>query len=114
MDDTKQLKDLINFDNTIISDYLQTDIENYVLRGFELSGFTYSVFNNDLHRTIQTADSFNYSNINKIVYWILENLPAQCYGSAHKIDSWMGDSYGIRTKYIEKLKEDKVWEILHD
>jgi len=93
---------------------LKVTLENYVVHGLAPGGFMTAVLTNDLYRTVNAADSNNKKIVPEIVNWIQINLPISCYGTQKNMKSWMKDEDGVRTAYVEHMKENKFWKTIQE
>jgi len=104
--------ELVTFKTDIGNSYLEDSIKYYIEHGTDPGGFLTAVFNNNLFGAIQKADHFNKQEISTIVLWVFDNLPKISYGNQELVQNWQQDTDKIRTRYIEKLKKQRTWEIL--
>lgn len=104
---------LFNYDS-LPNKNLAITFENYIVHGLEPGGFMTAMLTNKLYRAVNSADRNNQKIIPEIVRWIQIHLPITCYGTHENMKSWMKDEDGIRTKYVEYLKENKFWKTIQE
>jgi hypothetical protein len=76
-------------DWTLMPDHTAQSLRLYIEKGARPSSFLEAVLNNDLLRSIATADQLNAEKLVEIVRFLHEYAPAECWGSAAKVKAWM-------------------------
>ena len=89
-------------------------LDNYFLRGWEPGGFLTSVLTNNLYGAVNRADTANRHAIYEIVEWLtLEPIvPRNSWGHEKLVEGWLRDTDGIRTKFVDKMEKEYIWETL--
>ena len=64
-------------------------IDLYVEHGLEPGSFTRACLENNLREAVLRADSLNMANIPHIVAYMWNKIPAECWGSPSRVDSWL-------------------------
>jgi len=99
------------------SNYTEEALENYIIHGLPPGGFLQAVLVGDLYLAVARADHWNAQSLGKIVEWIRNNAPKACYSDCQNydvIDTWYDDVDNVRTKYVEKLSKEQMWQKLND
>jgi len=105
---------LLYFDNTIINDYIEEGLYNYFTKGIHPGGFLYAVLINDLYTAVDKADFQNIVMIGKIAKYIKGNITTRAYGSPELVQDWMNDLFNVRSDYVLRLEQSKMWEKLSE
>ena len=89
-------------------------LDSYFLRGWEPGGFLTSILTNDLYGAVRSADYANKHVIYEIVEWLtLEPIvPRNSWGHEKLVEGWLRDTDGIRTKFVDKMEKEYIWETL--
>jgi len=95
-----------------IPHHTQQTLENYLLRGWKPGGFCESMLAYDYERALYTADTANRQMFWAIAMWIRDFAPDHSHGSYASIDIWCEDVNGCRTKYVNEVEKDYVWNTL--
>ena len=61
----------------------------YIERGVPLGDFLRAVVSNDLKGAVLRADDVNIRNLPAYVYYLYNEAPAICWGSADKVEKWL-------------------------
>ena len=101
-------------DDSGVPTHTQIAIDEYILNGWEPSGFLTAVIKNDLFRVVYVADTANIQRLPQIVKWLMKHVPASAIGSQEAIDLWVNDADGRRTNFVDRKLKAKMWERLHD
>ena|SRR5688572_27085604 len=68
---------------------LRGGMYRYIEFGVLPGDFLVSVLSNDLRRSCEYADEQNRSRLFDIVYWLYNEAPSPCWGSAERIKAWV-------------------------
>jgi len=82
-----------------VSDYYITDIPSYTLAALEryrdghcpVGDFLQAVIANDLRESLGRADEANTEALQKIVWWVYNELPSPAQGSAEAYREWIAN-----------------------
>jgi len=72
----------------------------YVEEGVPTGDFLRAILTNNLAYAVFRADSKNYARLKEIVQFVYWELPAPCWGSRDKVDTWIKETQA-------KAKESK-------
>ena len=78
---------------------LQAGMKRYIEQGIAAGGFLTACLENNLVGAFGWADVHNRSRIQEIVYWLYNEAPSGCWGSAETVAKWLG-----HYEYIQKHK----------
>jgi len=98
----------------------QLPIENYLLYGFNPGNFFSNVLYNDFFGAMVCSHPMNtVEALKRVVKFILNCLPVECYGSPEKFNNWLSMDENTRRSILEKRgliysKKDEMWKILND
>ena len=89
-------------------------LDNYFLRGWEPGGFLTSILTNDLYGAVRSADYANKHVIYEIVQWVtLEpTVPENSWGHKEHVSNWLRDVDGCRTKFVDMMEKEYIWQTL--
>lgn len=89
-------------------------LDGYFLKGYPPGGFLTSVLTNNLMGAVNSADSANRHAIYEIVKWLTKEtrLPPNSWGCTENVVDWLRDIGGIRTKFVDKMEKEYIWETL--
>jgi hypothetical protein len=89
-------------------------LDNYFLKGYPPGGFLTSILTNNLYGAVSSADNANKHVIFEIVKWLTteSRLPPTSWGCNENVIAWLHDEGGIRTKWVEKMEKEYIWETL--
>jgi len=89
-------------------------LDNYFLKGYWPGGFLMSILTNDLYGAVGSADLANRHAIWEIVKWLTTDpiVPEHSWGTQHWVNWWLTDTEKIRTKFVEKIEKEYIWETL--
>lgn len=98
----------------VIPAHTKEALDNYFLRGYEPGGFLMSVLTNNLYGAVNSADTANRHAIYEIVKWLTNDpiVPIHSWGTKDHVSNWLDDIGGIRTKFVEKIEKEYIWETL--
>ena len=91
------------FDNSVISDYMQTALTNYFVHRLEPGGFLTALLSGDLYGAVTRADHCNSSLFCEIAKWIYWNAPRGSWGSPDAVRGWLkgnGDFQRFEKEYL--------------
>lgn len=74
-----------------IPSYMMEGLTDYVKRGVPPGGFLTAVICNDLKEAVGRADEDNFHNIQAYVGYFYNVAPAECWGSAERMNKWIDD-----------------------
>ena len=77
------------FRGWVLSDDLQKSIDRYVKHRIPPGDFLLSCLCNNLSEAVSRADVYNYASIPVITSYLLNRVPAQCWGSAEAVRAWL-------------------------
>ena len=97
-----------------IPDHTKEALDNYFLKGYEPGWFLTSILTNDLYGAVRSADMQNRHAIYEIVKWLTSerNVPPGSWGCSENMVIWLNDIGGVRTKFVDKLEKEYIWETL--
>ena len=97
-----------------IPDHTKEALDSYFLKGYEPGGFLTSVLTNNLYGAVTSADLANRHAIYEIVKWLTTDpiVPVHSWGTKDHVSNWLSDTGGIRTKFVEKMEKEYIWETL--
>ena len=88
-------------------------LDDYFLRGYEPGGFLTSILTNNLYGAVGSADLANRHAIYEITKWLTtQRLPSYSFGTSENVRNWLNDTDGIRTKFVEKIEKEYIWNTL--
>jgi len=89
-------------------------LDDYFLRGYEPGRFIVSILTNNLYGAVTSADLANRHAIYEIVKWLTTDpiVPIHSWGTKDHVSNWLSDTGGIRTKFVEKMEKEYIWETL--
>lgn len=89
-------------------------LDNYFLKGFPPGGFITSILTNNLYGAVSSADLANRHAIWEIVTWLTTDpiVPVRSWGTKDHVSNWLDDVGGIRTKFVDKMEKEYIWETL--
>lgn len=65
----------------------------YVFEHLPPGQFLTAVLSNDLNGAIAHADDTRMAALKRIVQFVYNDLPSQCWGSKEKVDRWLRGTY---------------------
>lgn len=80
---------MMNFEKYEIPDRIKYSLTMYVEIGQPTGDFLKSVLTNDLFGAFGRADQENKRNIETLVRFIYNEMPAGCFGSKEHYDEWI-------------------------
>ena len=87
--------DMAKADWTKIPEHLRKGIHNYIYYGVPVGDFLTAVLENNLNRTIFTADERSYEGLRNIVSFLYWYAPDSCHGSKEIVLKWR-ETYGLK------------------
>ena len=98
----------------VIPDHTKEALDSYFLKGYEPGGFLTSVLTNNLYGAVTSADIANRHAIYEIVKWLTTDpiVPIHSWGTKDHVSNWLDDVGGIRTKFVDKMEKEYIWETL--
>jgi hypothetical protein len=96
-----------------IPEHTQRGIEDYLLRGYEPGSFITGLLANDMFRAIGSMDHINETQLKNITTWVLNVLPRESFGSYERIQDWLHDKDGRRSKLVEEVEQKIMWRTLN-
>ena len=98
----------------VIPTHTKKALDNYFLRGWEPGGFLTSILTNNLYGAVTSADIANRHAIWEIVTWLTTDpiVPVRSWGTKEHVSNWLDDVGGIRTKFVDKMEKEYIWETL--
>ena len=91
---------------------LDQSLENYLMYGYQPGGFLTAVLTNDLRLAVGRADSWNLTNLPRIVTEVLYKVPAVAQGNYSAVKNWCEDRDQYRTHYREQKEKEYTWRAL--
>jgi len=76
---------------------LANGIRNYVERGLRCGSFLNAVLENDLCLAVARADGQSRACLCDLVWWLIDNVPSDCWGNREKVAAWIKRHERIRT-----------------
>ncbi len=76
-------------DWNLLPDHTAQSLRLYIEKGARPSSFLEAVLQNDLQRSIATADRVNAEKLVEIVGFLQEYAPQGCWGSAENFKAWI-------------------------
>ena len=97
-----------------IPNHTKEALDDYFFRGWEPGSFLTSILTNNLYGAVNSADYANKHVIYEIVQWLtLEPIvPKDSWGTKDHVSNWLDNIGGIRTKFVEKIEKEYIWETL--
>lgn len=80
---------MMNFDRYNIPERLRYSLAMYVEIGQPTGGFLKSVLSNDLFEAFGRADAENKNNIENLIRFVYNEMPAGCFGSKEIYEEWV-------------------------
>jgi hypothetical protein len=71
-----------------LPEHMILGIKDYVLSGVRPGSFLTAVFENDLAKACAKADSINMEGIYNYGFFLLNYVPAICWGNKDRVDNW--------------------------
>lgn len=102
------------FDRHQIPEHTRETLVNYLMKGWEPGGFVTAMLAMDMERAVYAADFVNGPNMQQIARWIIEYCPRTSWGDYETVNYWIEDRDKCRTRFIERVEKDEVWNILKD
>jgi hypothetical protein len=98
----------------VIPSHTKEALDSYFLKGYEPGGFLMSILTNNLYGAVTSADVANRHAIWEIVKWLTTDpiVPIHSWGTKDHVSNWLDDVGGIRTKFVEKIEKEYIWETL--
>ena len=100
----------------VIPTHTKEALDSYFLRGYEPGGFLISILTNNLYGAVTSADIANRHAIWEIVTWLATHtiVPPRSWGTKDHVSNWLNDVGSIRTKFVNKMEKEYIWETLKD
>jgi hypothetical protein len=100
----------------VIPTHTKEALDNYFLRGYEPGGFITSILTNNLYHAVASADLANRHAIWEITKWLTTDpiVPEHSWGTQHWVNWWLNDTEKVRTKFVEKIEKEYIWETLKE
>ena len=102
------------FDRFQIPEHTRETLVNYLTKGWEPGGFVTAMLAMDMERAVYAADFTNGPNMQQIARWIIEYCPTESWGNYDMVTQWLKDINGCRTRFVERVEKEEVWNILKD
>ena len=98
----------------VIPSHTKEALDSYFLKGYEPGGFLMSILTNNLYGAVTSADVANRHAIWEIVKWLTTDpiVPIHSWGTKEHVSNWLDDVGGIRTKFVDKMEKEYIWETL--
>lgn len=98
----------------VIPTHTKEALDSYFLKGYEPGGFLMSILTNNLYGAVTSADVANRHAIWEIVKWLTTDpiVPIHSWGTKEHVSNWLDDVRGIRTKFVDKMEKEYIWETL--
>ena len=84
------------FDYSRIPPHMMDGLNRYVEYGISPGSFLTAVLMNDLWRAVECADNVNVELIPIYVAYFVNNIPANCWGSADNFSRWRGNKQYLK------------------
>ena len=97
-----------------IPEHTRETLVNYLMKGWEPGGFVTSMLAMDMERAVYAADFVNGPNMQQIARWIIEYCPRESWGSYEQVTNWLNDINDRRTRFVERVEKEEVWNLLRD
>ena len=98
----------------VIPEHTRETLVNYLMKGWEPGGFVTAMLAMDMERAVYAADVANGPNMQKIARWIIEYCPRNSWGDYETVNCWIEDRGKCRTRFVERVEKEEVWNILKD
>lgn len=82
-------------------------IDTWVLTGAFPGNFTKSILENNLVKAINGADEESLAAIKDIVQYVVNDIPAPCWGSKDNMNSW-ASAGGQKGKHDARIRHDAL------
>lgn len=69
--------------------HMHQGLKLYLEQGIQPGGFLLAVLSNDLMDACLRADHINRHCLPDYIDFLMENAPAECWGSKKKVDAWI-------------------------
>ena len=73
----------------MIPQHIKDSIDAWALNAHIPGSFTKSVLENDLRKAVLGADPESLANLKNIVLYVVNEIPAPCWGSPEKMEKWV-------------------------
>lgn len=73
---------------TLVPEHLREGIEGHIATGREVGSFLTALLSNDLRDAVCRADDVNRLRLRDIVVFLVNDAPADCWGSPEKVAAW--------------------------
>ena len=91
------------FNGFYIREQMMGGIKRYVESGISPGSFLTAIIQNDLSGAVANADDENLRNIPAFVSYFYNECPSGCWGSPHKMETWIA---GIK-EFKDSVEEMK-------
>ena len=100
----------------VIPTHTKEALDSYFLKGYEPGGFIVNILTNNLYGAVISADIANRHAIWEIVTWLTTDpiVPVRSWGTKDQVSNWLNDVGSIRTKFVNKMEKEYIWETLKD
>jgi hypothetical protein len=102
------------FQVRVVPRHTQEAIERYLVDGLPAGSFLEAVITNNLFMSVGHADVANKQHLVSIVEWFAQRAPLESYGSKVAYTAWLRDENGQRTEYAERLRKERVFNLLQE
>ena len=109
-------KEEMKMGSLVIPDHTKEALDDYFLRGYEPGSFLTSILTNKLYGAVHSADIQNRHAIWEIVKWLTTDpiVPANSFGTIEKVADWLNDKNNIRTKFVDTVEKEYIWNTLKE
>ena len=77
-----------SYDGADIPEAMRHGLAMHILYGWPVGSFLTGLLMNDLRAAVGGADDVNILLLPKYVMWVVNNPPAQCWGSQARVVDW--------------------------
>lgn len=87
--------------NLMLPPHMHMGLAMYKVIGLRPGNFLLSALKNDLRSAAEYADEYNFPLLGVYVAYFYNHLPSPAWGSAEKVEKWIGQHLG----YMERSSE---------
>jgi len=91
----------------MIPDHIKTAIDAWVFEAQVPGNFTKAVLENDLHKAVMGADPTVLPHLKDIVLYVINEVPAPCWGSKEKMSFWSNQG-GQKGLHEARKRQDQL------
>jgi hypothetical protein len=103
----------LDWEYSDVPDHTQEAFETYLIEGYPPGGFLLAVLLNNFVLAAGRADYINKQHLGSIAHWVSHSAPPASWGSEQKVNDWLSDKDGVRTRFADVVKKQQTWKILN-